>query len=761
MLGTGEDSPTSLDGPRTSAPPPPPARQEPQVVGPWRDFKGRGIRGMKASLRSGPPMSPAASGDARPASAPATVATHDAELLKSVFDNLRQGVLVLGPDSRVRAFNGWVSHLLALDVGALRIGLAADELIAAAHAAGHYGTRSVAEALATWRRRFDSRLPSQHELALSNGNTLRVAYAPAPDGGWIITYEDVTARIKTARDLAAQNERFDAALTNMPHGLCLFDDDRRLILCNPAYGDLYRLPEELMRAGTPLGSILAHREAVGNGPADMGSYFDVIVEADRKGGFANRRVALQDGRTIRITHNPMQGGYVALHEDITATVRAEEEVRHLGSHDALTGLPNRVSLREKLGHALARVSRERPVAVLCLDLDEFKIVNDTLGHAVGDLLLQAVAERIGYSLGETSTFARLGGDEFVVLQHDPRNRDDAEALARVLVERMGTPFDIEGHDIVVGVSIGIAFCPDDGVMADDVLKKADISLYRAKTDGKSRFRFFESAMDEELQTRRMLELDLRQTVAQNGFSLHYQPLVDAKTAHIRGFEALLRWKHPERGFIPPLEFIPLAEEIGLIGTLGAWALRQACRDAASWPQDVSVAVNLSALQFRDGTLCDVVASALEDAGLIASRLELEITESVLIVDSAGTLATLNRLKALGVRIALDDFGTGYSSLSYLRAFPFDKIKIDKSFIRDLGDGVGSTVIVGAVAGLGAALGINTTAEGVETEEQLARVRQHGCSEVQGFFFASPCPLEAVPALLARMPLVGADALTAA
>jgi diguanylate cyclase (GGDEF)-like protein len=425
------------------------------------------------------------------------------------------------------------------------------------------------------------------------------------------------------------------------------------------------------------------------------------------------------------------------------------EIRYMASHDALTRLPNRTMLHEKLEDALARVRLGERLAVLCLDLDHFKQVNDTLGHPVGDLLLKAVTLRLLDCIREIDTIARLGGDEFVILQSGLESVEQASALAELIIARIAEPFELDGHQVVVGASIGIAVAPNDGADAELLVRNADMALYRAKSDGRGTCRFFEPGMDAQLQERRRLELDLRRALANQEFVLFYQPLVDARSEEITGFEALVRWKHPERGIVAPSEFVPLAEEIGLIVPLGEWIIRQACSDAATWPKDIRVAVNLSPAQFKSPTLAYAVVAALESSRLLASRLELEITESVLLANSEATMAVLHQLRSLGVRIAMDDFGTGYSSLSYLRSFPFDKIKIDRSFVRELGEADDCVAIVGAVAGLGASLGMTTTAEGVETAEQLRKVREQGCVEVQGYYFSRPRPQADITELLGK------------
>lgn len=435
-------------------------------------------------------------------------------------------------------------------------------------------------------------------------------------------------------------------------------------------------------------------------------------------------------------------------EDIAERKRAEAQIARLAHYDPLTELPNRLLFHKDLSDALARAARrEDLVAVHCVDLDRFKVVNDTLGHPVGDALLKAAAERLRACVRDGDTVARLGGDEFAVVQMGLTDLSGATRLAARIVEALEAPFDLLGHQVVIGGSVGVAVSPDDGLDCDELLKKADMALYRAKADGKGTFHFFERAMDEQLQARRALELDLRRALAEGQFELFYQPLFDLEADRVTGCEALLRWFHPERGMVSPGEFIPLAEEIGLIGALGDWVLRAACDEAARWPEHVRLAVNLSPAQFRDRRLAATVVQALAASGLPAERLELEITESVLLQDSASNMAILHDLKALGVRISMDDFGTGYSSLSYLRSFPFDKIKIDQTFVRDILDDADALAIIKAVLDLGASLGITTTAEGVESEEQLHELRRQGCGEIQGYFISRPKPAGEIAALL--------------
>jgi diguanylate cyclase (GGDEF)-like protein len=396
-----------------------------------------------------------------------------------------------------------------------------------------------------------------------------------------------------------------------------------------------------------------------------------------------------------------------------------------------------------------RAKRGERLAVLCLDLDRFKSVNDTLGHPIGDRLLIAAADRLRQCVRDNDIVARLGGDEFAIVQTGSAEPTDATTLAARLIETISTPYELDGHQVVVGLSIGIAVAPNDGLDPDQLLKNADIALYRAKADGRGTYRFFEPEMDARMQARRTLELDLRKASANGEFELFYQPQVDVQTRRINGFEALLRWHHPQRGMVTPSDFIGLAEDTGLIVPLGAWVLQQACTEAATWPRDIKVAVNLSPVQFKSKNLLPVIVSALAKSGLSPGRLELEITESVLLQDSDATLTMLHQMRDLGLKISMDDFGTGYSSLSYLRKFPFDKIKIDQSFIREM-SGNDSLAIVRAVTAMGTSLGIVTTAEGVETFEQFEQLKLEGCNEVQGYLFSPPRPASEVKELLSRL-----------
>jgi diguanylate cyclase (GGDEF)-like protein/PAS domain S-box-containing protein len=441
-------------------------------------------------------------------------------------------------------------------------------------------------------------------------------------------------------------------------------------------------------------------------------------------------------------------GYLVAVVDITERQKAEARIAHMAHHDGLTNLPNREFYQDRLCQALERgQSGNKRVAVLCVDLDLFKNVNDAFGHPMGDRLLKAVAERLKAEVGGDNVVARLGGDEFAIVLTSNVSPNEVSHFSDRLIQQLSDRYDIDGCELVVGASIGIALSPGDGASFEELMRNADMALYRAKADGGGVHRFFEREMDRQAQKRRDMELDLRRAFANGEFELHYQPLVDIASDRISGFESLLRWRHPEKGMISPVEFIPVAEDIGLIVALGEWVLREACTEAAKWPAEVKVAVNLSPVQFRSRNLVQAVISALAHSGLSPLRLELEITESVFLAETEANLAILHQLRELGVSISMDDFGTGYSSLSYLRSFPFDKIKIDRSFVKDLAERSDCVAIVRAISSLGRSLNITTTAEGVETMDQLDWLRAEGCNQVQGFLFSAARPAAEVEQLL--------------
>jgi diguanylate cyclase (GGDEF)-like protein len=554
---------------------------------------------------------------------------------------------------------------------------------------------------------------------------------------------------RSSGELHRQKVLLDSAIGNMSQGLCMFDAEGRILLFNERYSEMMDR-NDMPLQGRLLIDVLQDQKSIGKWDGDPDEFFNMVVAA-AKAGESLTRVVSRNGRSIRVVDQPKKGGgWVATFEDITEWQLAQEQITHMARHDALTNLPNRTLFREQLEKALRLAKRSDQLAVFCLDLDHFKEINDSLGHPIGDALLKAVALRLGECVTEHDTVARLGGDEFAIVQFcsdcDP---SAVSLLASHIVEKIAAPFDIGGHQLVVGVSIGISLAPEDGKNPDELLKKADLALYRAKADGRATYRYFETGMDARAQARRILELDLRAALHRDEFEVYYQPIRDVASDSVVAFEALVRWNHSLRGMIAPVNFIPLAEETGLIIPLGDWVLRQACIDAAGWPADITVAVNLSPVQFKNPNLVSSVKAALQASGLPADRLELEITESVLLQNSEVTLAVLHELRGFGVRISLDDFGTGYSSLSYLRSFPFDKIKIDRSFVSELATRDDSMAIVRAVTGLGKSLGIVTTAEGVETEAQFDLLRREGCTQAQGYLFSKPRPAAEVGAMLSR------------
>ena len=549
-------------------------------------------------------------------------------------------------------------------------------------------------------------------------------------------------------ELSAQNLRFDAAINNMSQALLMFDSEGRVVVFNQRYVEMYGLPPGFVHRGQHLVELLRYRLMSGAFSGEPEGYSNHLMATIAGGESLNSVNELPDGRTISIANRPMpEGGWVATHEDVTERRRAEKQIAHMAHHDALTDLPNRVLMRERLADAIAGLAAGQRLAVFYLDLDNFKTINDTLGHQIGDELLKSVAERLRGCVRDKVTVARVGGDEFAIILRDLTEINDAAVLANQVCEAIRAPYDLSGHAVITDTSIGIAIAPDDGRASDELMKNADMALYRAKADGRGTFRFFEPEMDASIKARRELEAALRLALAEGQFTLHFQPILNSGENRISCCEALIRWNHPERGLVAPAEFIPVAEEIGLIVPIGQWVLRRACAEAARWPNGTKVAVNLSAIQVMNANLVPVVVSALAASGLPAERLELEITESVMMQNTEATLATLHRLRELGAKISMDDFGTGFSSLSYLRRFPFDKLKIDRSFIRDLSNDENSLAIVRAVTTMAKSLGMITTAEGVETEEQLGQVSRLGCNEVQGFFIGRPQCAEDISQLL--------------
>jgi diguanylate cyclase (GGDEF)-like protein/PAS domain S-box-containing protein len=556
--------------------------------------------------------------------------------------------------------------------------------------------------------------------------------------------------VVASRDMSLLANRFDTALNNMPHGLCMFDAERRIVVANQKLNELLGLPPDCELKGSSPRQLIA--SVVDAGLVSGANAERAIADLDARlagGGNDDIIIELQNGRTLELTVQPMEsGGMVLLIEDITERKAAEARINHLARFDALTGLPNRTILRQRMDEALAGCRADCMCAVHFIDLDQFKQVNDTLGHTRGDLLLVAVAERLRGAVRDADMVARFGGDEFVVLQSSIKSFEEVSALATRILRAVHGTYELDGHVVMVSASNGISIAPKNGTDADKLLRNADMALYRAKSERRGTWRWFEPEMEADAQARRNLELDLRNATETDAFDLYYQPLFDLRTKRIVACEALLRWPHSERGMVSPAEFIPVAEEMGLIVEIGNQVLRKACLECGRWPEDVRVAVNLSSIQFGRSNIPALVRETLAATNLPARRLEIEITETTLLQDTRRTRAELRQLEALGVSISLDDFGTGYSSLSYLHSFPLHKVKIDQSFLQDLGNNERRVTLLRGMARLSAELGLRVAVEGVETEEQLALIAaEDNVDEVQGFLLGRPLPAMDVRRLL--------------
>jgi len=544
---------------------------------------------------------------------------------------------------------------------------------------------------------------------------------------------------QVTRRLTRANEQFDAAVSNMPNGLCMFDAQSRLMFSNREFREMYRLRDDQVIPGTPLAKILqAHLANGENAEGGIEGFTEAIATQ------ALQTHVLADGRTVVIRRKRLaDGGWVATHEDISDRARNENRVAYLAEHDLLTGLANRSLLARKMEEIAKRSQRQgTSFSVLMLDLDRFKQVNDTLGHSAGDQLLVQVTDRLTRSVRDTDVLARQGGDEFVIVQENEKDQHDgALQLARRIIGIIGAPFDIAGQQVNVGTSIGIAYAPEQGTSSEELLKKADLALYQAKASGRNVAREFRADMIAAAEAQKLVESELRRAISEGQLELHYQPVVTVNDRHLAGVEALVRWRHPSRGLILPDQFIPLAESSGLIVPLGDWVLRRAFKDAAHWPTGVKVAVNVSARQFSADDLFDRIMGCLVESGVSPNRIELEVTETVLLEKRPEHLRTIRQLKNLGISIALDDFGIGFSSANYLAQFPFDKIKIDKSLTHGAIRSRESAAVIASALALARGLGIVTTAEGVETEEQFAWMRDAGANLAQGHLFGEPAPLQ--------------------
>ena len=549
---------------------------------------------------------------------------------------------------------------------------------------------------------------------------------------------------RAIRPSSASVDLLHEVLESLPQGVIMFTTEGIVQFTNRRYAEMYGLSPDCVQPGVTLYELFAMR--MSGEIAKRAS--DRAFEAVRLGEVTSRFFNTPEGQTFHYIITPLpSGAWIVTHEDVTQQRKAEAQIAHMAHHDALTDLPNRSALRTHLEQALRYSPRDKLLSVMFLDLDNFKGINDTLGHQIGDELLQIVAQRLQSCMRGSDMVARLGGDEFVIVSTALDKPAEAAALATRIREELLKPLDLHDNQVTVDTSIGISIYPSDGTNAEQLLKNADLALYSAKGSGRGTYRFFENEMDARMTERRNLELDLRAGFVNGEFEIHYQPLVNLESGEVSCCEALLRWNSSKRGSVPPQTFIPVAEEIGLMPRIGEWVIRTACAEAVKWPENVTVAVNVSPVQFRSQNLVQIIVNALATTRLAANRLEIEITEALLLEHTEDTLKILNQLHALGVRIAMDDFGTGYSSLSYLQKFPFDKIKIDQTFIKELSSDSDSTAIVRAVTGLAVSLQMITTAEGVETEDQRAIVTELGCTEMQGYLFSAARPAAEILDLL--------------
>ncbi|MTD95249.1 EAL domain-containing protein [Hyphomicrobium sp. xq] len=670
----------------------------------------------------------------------ATAATAHARL-REALEILPQGIVFLDNEGRYILWNQKYADIYKRSADLFKVGARLEDTLRVGVARGDYpSANGREEAWIKERLNLLYEPGSQHEQVLADGRCILIEERKTGDGGIIGLRMDITG-------LKQREASFRLLFDENPVPMfVLRRDTQGFLAANAAAVSHYGFSrEELLCMRLP------DLQVADDAPEDdSAAPFETSVTTSTH--------RARDGRAMEVVSFSRQLDYEGTPAlliaviDVTERKEAEARIAYMAHHDSLTDLPNRVLFRQHLSDALAKRSRTGGcVGALCIDLDNFKLVNDTLGHPVGDRLLQDVAERIKRVTRDRETAARLGGDEFAMLVPDVKSPQDLAVLAQRLIDVISEPYITDGHVLTVGTTIGIAVAPTDGDDADRLLRNADLALYRAKADGKSTFRFFEPEMDAQAQARRQLEIDLRSALAAEELEVHYQPLVDLETHDVVGFEALLRWPHASRGYIPPSEFIPLAEETGLITPLGNFALRRACADATEWPEHVKLAVNLSPMQFRVGNIFVTVSEALRESGLAPERLDLEITESVLLDRTDQVIAHLHALRALGVRISMDDFGTGYSSLSYLRAFPFDKIKIDRSFVRGLQGNPQTLAIVRAILGLAEGLDMRVVAEGIETQADLACLAAEGCKEGQGFYFSEARPQGEVLKLLREAP----------
>jgi diguanylate cyclase (GGDEF)-like protein len=666
------------------------------------------------------------------------------KLINTRFDvainNMSQGLCLFDADKNLVVSNSRYQQMYGLPDELVRPGTPLQLILQ------HYADRGEASLLTVDQHVRLMPTQRQQDYELKDQRQILIQRKPLPDGGWVATHEDVTEQkrgeqmlAQKAAELEAINMRFDVALNNMSQGLCMFDADQRIVVSNARYSEIYHIPPDRIRRGTTLAQILEYRREQGTHFAGVAP--DVYLNQNVK--LLSEIQELADGRVVAIARHMMSdGGWLTTHEDITDRARNEKRIAYLAQHDLLTGLANRAVFAEKLDETARRSQRHGTTfTVLMLDLDRFKLVNDTLGHAVGDQLLVEVAQRLSSSLRDTDVLARLGGDEFAIIQENERNQNEgAIALALRIIGLVEQPFDLGGNRVSVGTSIGIAFAPEHGIDAETLLQKADVALYATKSSGRNDFRIFQPEMTEAADTQKSMESELRGAMARNEFELHYQPVIDAGTRAMTGLECFVRWHHPSKGLLAPMQFLDVAEQAGLMLPLGEWILQQACLDAAAWPAHIKVAVNMSAAEFHRSNVLDVVLCALVESGLSPERLELEIPDAALLDGNlAAHLLAVRQLKNLGVGVVLDNCGVGYSAASYLQSFPFDKFKIDRAIVQGCTTRRDCAAVVASAVALARGLDVATVAKGVETPAQLEALLAAGVDYVQGYLIGRPVP----------------------
>jgi diguanylate cyclase (GGDEF)-like protein/PAS domain S-box-containing protein len=683
--------------------------------------------------------------------------------LTLTLSHITQGITMFDAKGCLILWNDRYVELLGLDASRLRVGMHASELVALRIEVQAFREETGSK-LDSFLDRIARGETERETRTTSGGRSIETISSPVRGGGWVSTHEDITERaslmerlIASSNAEASRSRQLRLTLEHMNHGLTMFDANHRLVVWNDQFAGMFELAPEDILTGMHALEIIEMQQRNGSHAQSPADTLAAAHASFQRGEVVKSTHHRPSGRTISSQSNPIPGGgWVSLHEDVSERVRAVERINHAALHDGLTGLANRVALKQEIQLQLERrATLDDPhFSVMLIDLDRFKYVNDTFGHAVGDAVLRCVSERMKASVRTDDIVSRLGGDEFAILYRPgEHHRESSIAIATRLLQVLSSPFEVDGRQVVLGASIGIALAPEHGKDVDELMRNADAALYKVKGHTRNAFRIFDEEIEREASARRDLEADLRIAVSNMEFDLAFQPLVELSTRKVNTVETLLRWRHPVRGAVSPAIFVPILESSGLINTVGDWVIAKACEEARRLPPDVRVAVNVSPVQMRNRSLLDVVVPALLRSNLSPGRLEIEVTESVLLEDDKDLLADLHRLRELGVTIALDDFGTGYSSLSYLRMFPFDKLKIDRSFVTDLGVREDCTAIVCSVIGLAKSLNVTSVAEGIETEDQALLLRAAGCDLGQGYLFSRPVPMDDIVSRIAEGTLI--------